>query len=276
MTISALDLPDYENPPLVEVVFAISFRSMSFPLVDLARFGLERLGSDFPVRSEQPSSQMPIESFDGGVQMLVPSLSILEGSPPVRLWFRSENGARLVQLQRDWLACNWQDVPNSGKYPRYEAIEGFFLKTLDSFSEFVSDDLNGVKPIINQCELSYINHIAPSEFWNRYGQIGDVVRLAGTADDFLPEPEDSQVVFRYRIKHDQQDRGRLYVQALPALRREDRSPVIQLNMIARGAPLGEGREGALAFFRLAHEWIVKGFAAVTTDSAQDQLWGRLR
>ena len=52
-------------------------------------------------------------------------------------------------------------------------------------------------------------------------------------------------------------------------------PIIQLNMTARGKPWAEGREGLVSFFRLAHEWIVNGFAAVTTDEAQHELWGKI-
>jgi hypothetical protein len=76
------------------------------------------------------------------------------------------------------------------------------------------------------------------------------------------------------MSFEDRDAGRLYVQATPAVRPEDPSPVIQLQLVARGAPLEEGRDGMVAFFRLAHKWIVEGFAAVTTDESQISLWER--
>lgn len=219
---------------------------------------------------------MPIatESFDDAIRNLAPTLALLTGAPPVRLWFQSEDKTRLVQAQRDWLVYNWQGMSSDGPYPRYETIEGFFLETYDSFSDYVAQLGHG-QVATNQCELTYINHIASGELWERHGQLSKVIRLAGDADKFLPEPEDGQLLFRYRIPHEGKDVGRLYVQVTPGLRPLDRSPVIQLNMVARGAPLGEGREGMVSFFRLAHEWIVRGFAAVTTEAAQDTLWERI-
>jgi uncharacterized protein (TIGR04255 family) len=273
MSDSGSALPDYAQPPVVEVVFAVALGPLPLSVVDLARFGLERLGDAFPLRSEQPPMQMAVETFDRTVQMVMPTLALLTGPPPVRLWFQSEDKTRLVQVQRDWLACNWQGASTGAPYPRYESNETFFCETWDGLSQFVEELGHGpVSP--NQCELTYINHIVPGELWARHGQMGNVLRLAGEAGSFLPEPEDGQVVFRYRIPYEGRDVGRLYVQATPALRPEDLSPVIQLQIVARGAPLGAGRNGMVAFFRLAHEWIVNGFAAVTTDAAQRSLWER--
>lgn len=275
MTHFSSTLPEYDNPPVVEVIFAVSLRSLPFSVVDLSRFGLEYLGDKFPVRQEQPTMHMPRESFDDAVQALAPSLTLLEGIPPVRLLFQSDDRTRLVQLQRDWLACNWQRVSNDDPYPRFESIRQFFLDTWDKFSEFQGNS-NEAEIVVNQCELTYINHITPGNLWERHGQTSDVIRLAGIAGEILPEPEDTQLAFRYRIRHENRDIGRLHVQVLPAFRREDLSPLIQLNMIARGTPIGQGREGMVSFFQLAHEWIVNGFAATTTESAQRDLWRRTR
>src|SRR5216683_2526636 len=268
MSKSSAPLPNYAKPPVVEVVFAVALHPLPISIVDLARFGLERLGDDFPVHSDQPPVQMGIETFDETAQSVMLTLSLLSGPPPLRLWFQSADKTRLVQVQRDWLACNWQGASSGAPYPRYEANEPFFSETWDNFTQYI-EGLGHQLPSPNQCELTYINHIFPGQLWDRHGQIGKTIRLVGEAGGFLPEPEDGQVVFRYRIPFEGRPVGRLYVQATPALRSEDLSPLIQLQIVARGAPLGEGRSGVIAFFRLAHEWIVRGFAAVTTDAAQD-------
>ena len=267
-------LPDYSRPPVTEVIFAASLRPLPLSIVDLARFGWERLGDDFPDRQDQAPLQLQIESFDGTVQNLAPTLALLAGAPPVRLWFKSSDRTRLVQVQRDLLAYNWQRAGDEDAYPRYETIENRFFETWDDFSGFVNDNGHGAVEAI-QCELSYINHITPNGMWQRHGELSKVLRIADNAGSFLPEPEDGQMVFRYRIPHEGRDVGRLYVHVLPALSSADRSPVIQLNMVARGAPLGPGRSGVVDFFRLAHVWIVNGFAAVTTDEAQALLWQRV-
>ncbi|MHB8296844.1 MAG: TIGR04255 family protein [Acidimicrobiales bacterium] len=274
MTSSDTPLADYDRPPVVEVVFATALRSLPVSVVDLSAFVLESLGEDYPLRTEQAPMRMPVETFDETSQRLAPSLGLLAGWAPVRLWLQSADQTRLVQLQRDWIACNWQKAGNHAPYPRYERIEAFFLQVWDDLSSFV--DRHGQGSLVaEQCELTYVNHILPGAgVWENHGQLDRVIRLAGVAGDFLPAPEVGQLGSRYRISADGRDVGRLHVQTLPGANPVDQRPLIQLNITARGAPLGEGRDGALAFFRLAHEWIVRGFAAVTTDAAQETLWGK--
>jgi uncharacterized protein (TIGR04255 family) len=258
------------------VIFAVALQPVSVSFVDLARFGIERLSDEFPVSQEQPAVRMAIESFDSAGQNLVPTLALLTGAggPPVRLWFQSADKTRLIQLQRDWLAYNWQGASGDIPYPRYEYIEARFLRVWDMFADFMAQHTDGTLAI-EQCELSYINHITPGELWQQPGQLDRVLRIAGKAGESLPEPEDGQIVFRYRMRHQDLDVGRLYVQATPGQRQTDQAPIIQLNMTARGRPWAEGREGMVSFFRLAHEWIVNGFASVTTDEAQRGLWGKI-
>lgn len=268
--------PDYRTPPVAEVIFAVGLQPLTTSIVDLAQFGLEKLGKEYPIHQDLPAVRMATETFDGTVQNLVPTLALLTGSggPPIRLWFQSSDKTRLIQVQRDWLAYNWQAGSGEALYPRYERIENQFFSLWDNFSSFLGQRKDETLTA-HQCELSYINHIAPGSLWERHGQLGKVIRLAGAAGGFLPEPEDGQLAFRYRITRDGTDIGRLYVQSTSGQRQADGAPVIQLTMTARGRPMSEGREGVLAFFRLAHQWIVNGFAAVTTEEAQSELWGRI-
>jgi uncharacterized protein (TIGR04255 family) len=267
-------LPSYSRPPVVELIFAVALVPLTMSLVDLAQFGLEELGENFPVRQDQPPARMTVETFDDTVKDLVPSLALLMGAPPVRLCFQSEDKTRLVQLQRDWLAYNWQVGSAGSPYPRYRRIEEQFIQIWDGFSTFVNQHSSEVLTP-QHSELSYINHITPDGVWERPGELHRVLRLAGNADRFLPEAEDGQFSFRYRISHEGADIGRLYVSAAPGQRQVDRKPVIQLTLTARGGPLTPDRDGMLGFPRLAHEWMVNSFAAVTTSQAQELLWGRI-
>jgi len=54
--------------------------------------------------------------------------------------------------------------------------------------------------------------------------------LASDTDDFLPELEDGQLVFRYRIPYEGKDVGRLYGSSDTRTSAANRSPLIQLNM----------------------------------------------
>jgi uncharacterized protein (TIGR04255 family) len=257
------------------MIFAVAVVPLTVSVVDLAQFGLDELGDDFPIHQDQPPARMAIETFDDTVKDLVPTLALLTGAPPVRLWFQSQDQTRLVQLQRDWLAYNWQVGSLGSAYPHYHSIEDQFIQTWDRLSTFVAQR-NNEQLTPQHCELSYINHITPNGIWERLGEIDKVLRLVGRPGEFLPEPEDGQFSFRYRISHEGADVGRLYVSAIPGRRQDDGRPVIQLTLTARGGPLTPDRDGMLGFFRLAHEWMVNSFAAVTTDQIQSARWGRIR
>jgi uncharacterized protein (TIGR04255 family) len=273
MTMPDALLPDYAKPPIVEVVFAASFAGSPLSTFDIVRFGIECFGDEFPVRTEQPPVQMPLETFDRTSQLLAPSFALLTGAPPIRLWFQSEDRSRLVQIQRDWLACNWKRGEPEDQYPRYPSNRDFFIDTWRKLEEFVKEKGLPV-PVASQCELSYINQIVPEGIWDNLGQVDRIVRSVTRAGEYLPEPEDIQTANRYRIKRDGKDIGRLYVAGTPVVNQGDPTEKFQLQLVARGAPLGEGEAGMLDFFDLAHEWIVNGFAAVTTEAAQNELWER--
>lgn len=273
MTDLSLALPDYTQPPVVEVVFAVAVEPLPVSVIDLSEFAVSAFGDEFPDRQEQAPVHMVRERFDSPLPGIGPALALLAGQPPMRLWLRTADTTRLIQLQRDWLACNWQKAAGPRPYPRYEAIEDFFLGTWRKTEALAQE--RGRELVAQQCELSYVNQILPGGTWDRHGQMARVIRLAADAQPPLPDAEDGQLTFRYRIDHEGRPAGRLYVTATPGFRPVDMTPTIQLAFPARGASLSADREGMIGFFRLAHRWIVHGFAAVTTDEAQDTLWGRL-
>jgi len=274
MTDLSAALLDYAEPPVVEVVFAVGVEPLPVSVIDLSEFAISAFGDEFPDRQEQPPVHMVRERFDSPLPGMGPALALLAGQPSIRLWLRTADSTRLIQLQRDWLACNWQKAAGPRPYPRYEAIEQFFLDTWTKAEGLAQG--RGRALLAQQCELSYVNQILPGATWDRHGQMARVIRLAADARAPLPEAEDGQLAFRYRMEHEGRPVGRLYVTAAPGFRPVDMTPTIQLTLSARGVPLSADRAGMIGFFRLAHRWIVHGFAAVTTDEAQDTLWGRLR
>jgi hypothetical protein len=67
--------------------------------------------------------------------------------------------------------------------------------------------------------------------------------------------------------------GRLYVGLQPALRNYDAKEVLQLTLTARGRPASSTLEDVLSWFNMGHEWIVRGFAHLTTPEMH-ALWER--
>jgi len=68
--------------------------------------------------------------------------------------------------------------------------------------------------------------------------------------------------------------GRLQAKLSQATRKEDQMPLIVLELSAKGIGDDKTPAGLFAWFDVAHEWIVRGFADLTTERAQKDLWGR--
>jgi uncharacterized protein (TIGR04255 family) len=207
----------------------------------------------------------------GGVR-----IEFLDRFPTPRLWFLNEEGTELIQVQQDRFIHNWRKVGKGEKYPRYERIRESFSRELATFRDYVSRESLG-ELVINQCEVTYINHIVAGEGWERHGQVGEVLSLwrEQAQDSFLPEPEEANVRARYVIgEQDEKPIGRLHVEFQPVWRTSDQKPMYVLKLTARGAPKGEGLDGAFNFLDIGRIWIVKGFAAITT-SRMHSVWRRL-
>ena len=272
----ARTLPDFTNPPVIEVALSAVFQPLQGYTSAHAGLFWTEVSKDFPRVEEQLPIAIPdeIESpqlVESGVR-----LQAMKDFPGPRLWLISEDGTELIQLQNDTFSCNWrQEVPGA-PYPRYGHVKSQFQNRFRSFIGFAERlGLGTVVPA--RCEVSYVNHIPAGQGWERFGELHKI--LSGYADKhtFLPEPEE----VRYGAKFVMRDltsgafMGRLTVSAQPGVRRVDKKPLIALTLTSRGRPIGAGISGVLNFLDLGHEWIVQGFADLTTDEMH-RIWGRNR
>lgn len=267
-------LPDFDRPPVVEVAIGVQFEpvALSTPHLGLLWQGFrERL----PRIEEKPPLDPVVERFGVRPRPSPPKFTLLEQPPPNRAWFLNEAGDELIQVQRDRLIFNWRKVDDGVGYPRYEAVESSFFAAYETFTKFV-DRLGSNTPRITQCEVTYVNHIRPAEgVWSDHGEAGHAVTLvSATRHSFLPKPEDIRAATRFVIMDRQgASVGRLHVLLEPRWYLKEDRPLLFLQLTARGAPRGEGLDGARTFFRLGREWIVRGFVDVTSQ-AMHQVWGR--
>ena len=192
-----------------------------------------------------------------------------------RVWFVNEEKTELLQVQPDRFVHNWRKVGEGDAYPRYERIRDRFRQDVSAFEDFLKEEHLG-ELRVNQCEVTYVNHIERAGVWEHHGEIEKLLKnwapLPATA--FLPLPEDAVLRWRYRIDGDDGPLGRLHVTAQPSWNVADDKPVWAMNLMARGAPIGHGIEGAFKFFNLGREWVVRGFADLTADSMQ-RCWERV-
>jgi uncharacterized protein (TIGR04255 family) len=177
----------------------------------------------------------------------------------------------LVQLQRDRFVYNWRrKSPDDGDYPSYDAVVVDFERLWGAFGEFVAREKLG-DLVVRQLELVYVNIIPVDCIPD-----GDPVFIDQARDlsrsRFLPTPESFEWRTSYLLP---EDSGRLHILVSTAREIASGAPLRKLDMIARGindaAPSGEMR----SWFDLAHEWIVHGFADVTTSSMQTDVWRRI-
>jgi uncharacterized protein (TIGR04255 family) len=276
----ATKLPDYDRPPVAEVVMGAAFRPVE-PL-DTVQVGLlwrAIYADDFPDVEEKVPFPVQFERF-GPAVLAEPTISFQTADAPPwpRVWFLSSDGTQLVQLQRDWLARNWRRMPEreDEEYPRYPVLRERFVQDATRFVDYVRERGWG-EVSFTQSELTYINHIDLEDFGIEPGELAKVLGLVAvpTNDRFLPTPESVQLNTQYLVREGDDPIGRLYVTANPAFRRSDGKPILMLSLSAKGRPPGTDLEAVLRFLDTVREWIVKGFTNIARPAAQE-VWGRRR
>jgi len=263
-------LPEFEKPPVVEVALSVQFDRLD---TNTAQLGLvwtqfrERFGNV----QEKPELEPVIERF-GLPKKLVPGVRFEVGAAPApRLWFLNDEGNELVQLQRDRFIRNWRKTGGEPNYRRYENLREAFLNDWDTFVAFVNEEMKSA-PVPNQIEVTYVNivEMPPS------GGLDKILACIGTtySDDYLNEPESSEVVFRYVLKgKDDKPWGRLQIAAAPVIRASDHQPAVRLSLTARGSPPSPDRDGVMQAVDAGHEAVVRGFTSATRPEMHT-VWGR--
>ncbi len=260
-------LPKYRKPPVIETALGVQFaplRSFSLP-----HFGLfwSTIRGDYPQQAIQPPLDNVVEDLVGSP--LGGKIGIrFSSEPEARCWYLNASGTELIQLQRDRFVRNWRKVTGSEEYPSYDLLKPRLEHDWARLLAFLEREELG-RPEVNQCEVTYINHLAVDV--ETLGSAHRFARgLSSLAGEFLPEPETTQLQVRYLMGD---KKGRLHVAVEPGVRLDDRHPVLQLGLTARGSPVSSRLEDILAWFDLGHEWVVRGFTDFTR-SEMHKTWER--
>ncbi len=268
-------LPDFQAPPVTEVAFSLQFDVL--PRFTAPYIGLlwQKFREALPEIEEHAPLAEALERF-GLLQTLGLEVQFEDKPPVPRVWFLNADKTNLIQVQSNRFIHNWRKLMTESPYPRYEAERATFLREARILEAFLAEnDLGSLR--VNQCELTYVNHIEPAGGWKTHADAPKVFTVLRPAAEigFLPEREDSGFRLRYVMGGGEGDPlGRLHAVMNPGWRTVDQLPVFTLSMMARGAPIGTGLEGAFRFFDIGREWIVKGFAELTTKEMH-HVWGRI-
>jgi uncharacterized protein (TIGR04255 family) len=269
MTLRPTDLPDFENPPVVETLLSVQFDRLSLP--KSAHFGLywSQIRSKFPRSEEQGELPAIVEKHPEQPQPTVGiQFQAFDAPPTPRFWFINKDGTELIQIQRDRFIKNWRKIGDENEYPRYETVRAGFDQDFADFAKFVTD--NGLGTLrVNQCEVTYINHIVAGEGWDTYADIDRVFRVWRQPNSPVPgRAEEVAIRAKFPILHAGEFCGRLHLALQPVKRISDGKPMFLMELTARGQ-IGEGTE----FFDIGRSWIVKSFAELTTKEMHEA-WGR--
>lgn len=254
------DLADYDRPPVIEVVYGVVFAPLkAWKLPHIGLFW-QRIMNEFP-RCEHA---FPIP----GTEFIDP----VAGLPIPRAWLINDADDRLVQLQPGRFLFNWRRRERAGPYPRYETLSGQFFQLFQEFQSFVAEKRLGDIEA-SEYELTYINHVFEQEGWEFPNDLGRVIEHLSWKREryrFLPQPSP----LAWQAKFDfPEGPGALLVKLSPARHKEGKD-LLTLELSARGLPDEASSDKMKRWFSHAHRWIVRGFEDLTSNEAQNALWGK--
>jgi len=274
VSIKGPDLPEYENPPVIEVVCGVLFQplgGLSGPYLGLL---WERFREDYPMVQEMPILAPIVERFDVSPPAEA-QFSQVTAWP--RTWFIQKDETGLIQVQRDRFLYNWRKISEKHPYPRYHNVIGKFREHFSQFCDFLAEhDLGAIQPL--QYEMTYINHIPEGEGWNTLADIGEVfpdLRWRSNSVRVFPSPE--SILWRAAFVLPNQQ-GRLHASIVNAQWEKDgrNINILILELTARGIGRNPSQEEMYAWFDLARESIVRTFTDLTSEIIQHAIWRRTR
>lgn len=269
-------IADFATPPVVEVVTAVRFSPMRHEtFLAFASHWRDAWKADFPGFELQGSYESPVERFSE-VAPQAPTLSF--EFPPVmvlpRVWISSADGQHLLQVQRDWFAANWRRHGGASEatYPHWPARRAEFEKRWGEFSGWLiaqGETLDAV-----QCEVTYINHIAPvAGIWTSHGDVERVLPGLSVGSELPARAE--QAAWRSQYVVDAEGdlpQARLHVSLTPAFGgSSEPKPIYVLELTVRGAPGPGGDFGK--FGDRGRRVIVESFISMTSSELRDA-WGQ--
>lgn len=274
MTAHPHTIHDFTKPPIIETVLSVQFVPIDGFTVPYIGLYWNTIRKEFGRFESKPPIGHTKESFSNVTPSRDLALSFSPSSDiPFRGWFLDKQGNQILQIQKDRFIHNWQKISGDETYPRYESVRNKFREEWDRFNAFLKQE--GLPPPeINQCEVTYVNHIEYERGWKGFGELGKVIPLwsGKPSGTFLSSPENINFNVTYRLEDNQ---GRLYVGMQPVIRARDAKEVLQLNLTARVVPSSSTPEDVLRWLDLGRLWIVKGFNDFTTPEIRKE-WGQTK
>lgn len=274
--LSGRPLPEFHRPPVTEVAISVQFEPLAWWRVAHAGLFWSQIKSDYPLTEAQIPLPPQVERFEEDrLFPQAPTLSIGAVDPDTaRVWFLSEDQTKIVQVQQDRFIINWRQIGGTEKYPRYaEELRPRFEREYRIFQSYVNTYDTAILNV-QQCEITYVNDIARGEGWTTLSEATSLFSpwWGSYTDGFLPTPEAVNVSGSFAMPNEQ---GRLHFATQTLRRTRDQREVVQFRLTARGKSSGGDLRHVLEWMDLGREWVVRGFADLTSKEAHI-LWRRTR
>lgn len=257
-------LPDFENPPLNEVVLGIQFTPIPGYQQIHAGEVWKLYQSKFPVVQEHPALPPTLENF--GFRPTSMEFGFMSGATHDRFWFLNPSHDELIQYQPDKFLHNWRKVgTEENVYPRFEAIISKYSQELATLENYFKTSFSAPGISVNQCEVAYINYIYMED--TKGLALNDIFSFLKY--DNLPD-EFSCNFSRYLRNSEGQPHGRITCTVAQAL--GQRGPMYTMSLSVKGYPGGPSIAEALKFISNGREAIVHLFKELTGPKVH-KLWG---
>ncbi len=249
-------IPSFGTPPLTEVAFGVQFAALPLQTRHVGQFWTE-IKEQYPLTQDFPP--VPNVGEETGVSFLV--------MPPLRrAFFATSTTEFVIQLQEARFHHNWRKLSPSVVYPRFSIVFNRSLKAWGLFSDFAKRQGLG-EPKPSRYELTYVNEIEVLGSI-RIEQAVKLFDWSKIEAHFLPEPQATNMAWSFPLPD---AKGNMNVSTNRLTRPDGRSAVL-LTLACSGPSVNESYS-LNEWFGTAHEWIVRGFADLTTPEAQ-QIWNR--
>jgi uncharacterized protein (TIGR04255 family) len=163
---------------------------------------------------------------------------------------------------------NWRRR-HGESYLRYNETSGQFAEAFREFQSFCRE-VEIEEPKIDLCEVCYVNRIQPLDGQSLDQAIATVfgAGVLGLTADWLKPP--AGITLNRRFDFSEQ-RGRLYAEASTA--NDPEGEFILLKMTARVDV--SSTDDWFDRMRLAHDWVVNGFVAITSQEVRRLNWRQI-
>lgn len=258
--------PKFKKPPVVERVLSVQFQEL-YPF-DIVHFGLwynlirdeypdferqnplERIDEPFPFIARQQRHQIGLQ--------LTPPL-------PRMVFSRSGSTNELLQLQSNRLTMNWGHSGEVSEYVDFTQICEQFSQWFEELLSFCKDHKIS-EPVVDLCEVTYVNQITPLPPQTAMEYFSSVFMSVNPKSqvEWLSTP---RALTYNRVFDIADDQGRLYF--------ESGAPLVEMDAIGlkmTGRAVVEPEQSWRDRMKIAHDWVVNGFEALTSDMVRQQDW----